>query len=157
MKRLLSVFIVLFTSLSVVNIYTYLVGIPHVLAGSQMINSDATLTIQATQTGAHISPTLYGIMYEDISHAGDGGMYGELIQNRAFKNNPNIPANWSLVTSSGAQGTMTLDNSHPVDDVNSLANPTKVVPVAHRVNDLSPSSAYNFAPHSVTVLQLIAH
>jgi hypothetical protein len=75
MKRLLSVFIVPFTSLSVVNIYTYLVGIPHVLAGSQMINSDATLTIQAYQTGVHISPTLYGIMYKDISHAGDGGMY----------------------------------------------------------------------------------
>jgi hypothetical protein len=117
MKRLLSVFIVVFTALSVVNIYTHLMGIPHVLASSQLINDDATLTIQAKQTGAHISPILYGIMYEDISHAGDRGMYDELIRNRIFKNNPNIPVNWSLVTSSGAQSTMTLDNSHPVNNV----------------------------------------
>jgi hypothetical protein len=129
MQRLLSVFIIFFTASSVVNIYTYLMGISHVLASNQLINSDATLTVQANRTSVHIGPTLYGIMFEDISHAGDGGIYGELIQNHAFNNNTNTPVNWSLVTSSGAQGTMTLDNSHTV----------------------------NFAPHSVTVSQLTAH
>jgi alpha-N-arabinofuranosidase len=117
MKRVLSFFIVFFATLSVVNVYIYLIDIPHVLAGSQLINADTTLTIQANQTGIHISPTLYGIMYEDISHAGDGGMYGELIRNRTFNNSTNTPVNWSLVTSSGAQGTMTLDTSHPVNNV----------------------------------------
>ncbi len=27
---------------------------------------------------------LYGLMFEDISHSGDGGIYGELLINRAF-------------------------------------------------------------------------
>ncbi|KAL1982903.1 hypothetical protein VTN96DRAFT_755 [Rasamsonia emersonii] len=31
------------------------------------------------------SPLLYGWMFEDISHSGDGGIYAELIKNRAFQ------------------------------------------------------------------------
>ena len=30
-----------------------------------------------------ISPTLYGIFYEDINHAADGGLYAELVRNRS--------------------------------------------------------------------------
>lgn len=29
--------------------------------------------------------SLYGIMHEDISHSGDGGIYAELLINRAFQ------------------------------------------------------------------------
>ncbi|KAJ7222879.1 glycoside hydrolase [Mycena haematopus] len=32
-----------------------------------------------------IPPTLYGYMWEDINHSGDGGLYAELLQNRAFQ------------------------------------------------------------------------
>lgn len=31
------------------------------------------------------SDLLRGIMWEDISHSGDGGLYGELLVNRAFQ------------------------------------------------------------------------
>jgi alpha-N-arabinofuranosidase len=31
------------------------------------------------------SPLLYGWMFEDINHSGDGGLYGELLTNRAFE------------------------------------------------------------------------
>ena len=34
----------------------------------------ATLNIDATQKGIDISPTLYGLFYEEINHAGDGGL-----------------------------------------------------------------------------------
>ena len=40
--------------------------------------------------GARIPPTLYGIFFEEISHAGDGGLYAELIQNRGFED-ANLP------------------------------------------------------------------
>jgi alpha-N-arabinofuranosidase len=75
----------------------------------------AALTIQANQTGAHINPALYGLMFEDISHSGDGGLYAELIRNRIFKDDPNTPVNWSAVTSSGAQGSIALDSTHQVN------------------------------------------
>ncbi|CAG8686525.1 11338_t:CDS:10, partial [Acaulospora colombiana] len=35
--------------------------------------------------GNKTSDLLYGIMYEDINHSGDGGLYAELIRNRAFQ------------------------------------------------------------------------
>ena len=56
-----------------------------------------TLTIDNTKPGVPISPLLYGLMIEDISHSIDGGLYGELIRNRAFKDDPTKPAFWSLV------------------------------------------------------------
>ncbi len=45
----------------------------------------ATLTIDPNQKGVDISPTLYGLFYEEINHAGEGGLYAELIQNRSFE------------------------------------------------------------------------
>lgn len=35
--------------------------------------------------GIEISPMLYGLFFEDINFAGDGGIYGELIKNRSFE------------------------------------------------------------------------
>ena len=31
------------------------------------------------------APELYGLFFEDISHAGDGGLYPEMIRNRSFE------------------------------------------------------------------------
>lgn len=40
-----------------------------------------------TKTGHRnaTAPLLYGWMFEDINHSGDGGLYGELLRNRAFE------------------------------------------------------------------------
>jgi hypothetical protein len=34
-------------------------------------------TIDVSHPGAKISPALYGIVFEEINHAGDGGLYVE--------------------------------------------------------------------------------
>ncbi len=44
----------------------------------------ATVTVEADKIGAPIPASLYGIFFEEINHAGDGGLYAELIQNRSF-------------------------------------------------------------------------
>ena len=44
-----------------------------------------TLTIKADQVAAHVSPTLYGLMTEEINFSYEGGLYGELVRNRSFK------------------------------------------------------------------------
>lgn len=46
--------------------------------------SDA-IQIDLSKKGADVSPTLYGIFFEEINHAGDGGLYAELVQNRGFE------------------------------------------------------------------------
>ncbi|PBK76468.1 glycoside hydrolase [Armillaria solidipes] len=43
---------------------------------------DLTIT---TNTIHGLPSTLYGYMWEDVNHSGDGGLYGELLQNRAFQ------------------------------------------------------------------------
>lgn len=42
-----------------------------------------------------ISPDLFGIFFEDISYAADGGLYAELIQNRSFEYTPSDKDNWA--------------------------------------------------------------
>src|SRR5688500_2691031 len=44
-----------------------------------------SITIDASKLGHTISPGMYGIFFEEISHAGDGGLYAELVQNRGFE------------------------------------------------------------------------
>ena len=49
------------------------------------MNAQVVINVDATQKGPKISPTHYGIFYEDINHAADGGLYAELIRNRSFE------------------------------------------------------------------------
>jgi len=44
-----------------------------------------TITIDASSPGEAISPTMYGIFFEDINFAADGGIYAELVKNRSFE------------------------------------------------------------------------
>jgi len=56
-----------------------------------------TITLHVDQARANVSPTLYGLMTEEINHSYDGGLYGELIRNRIFKDSKTMPEGWSLV------------------------------------------------------------
>ena len=44
-----------------------------------------TLTVRADTPGKPISTDLFGIFFEDINYAADGGLYAELVQNRSFE------------------------------------------------------------------------
>ena len=43
------------------------------------------LVIQTKKLGAEIQPTMYGLFFEDINYAADGGLYAELVKNRSFE------------------------------------------------------------------------
>ena len=59
----------------------------------------------------HIQPTMYGIFFEDINYAADGGLYGELIKNRSFE----FPQNF--------MGWITFSNVKLMDDGQFDKNP----------------------------------
>jgi alpha-L-arabinofuranosidase len=69
------------------------------------------LKIDADHPGIHISQDLYGIFFEDINHAADGGLYAELIQNRSFEDDAATPKHWSLVKTGTAEGSIALDGT----------------------------------------------
>ncbi len=79
------------------------------LAAAQ--TSPATLSIQLQNTVAKVSPTLYGLMTEEINFSYDGGLYAEMVRNRTFKDNANEPERWYLVQNGNAQASMSIDKS----------------------------------------------
>jgi alpha-L-arabinofuranosidase len=44
-----------------------------------------TIEVNTKKIGAPIQSTMYGIFFEDINYAADGGLYGELVKNRSFE------------------------------------------------------------------------
>ena len=64
-------------------------------------SAQVVIDVDAAKRGPKISPTHYGIFFEDINHAADGGLYAELIRNRSFEDGEDYgkPANmeaWSV-------------------------------------------------------------
>ena len=53
-------------------------------------------TIDLSKPGAPISPTQYGIFFEDINFAADGGLYAELVKNRSFEFPSNPLQGWRV-------------------------------------------------------------
>lgn len=70
------------------------------------LSAQVTLNFDAAERGPMISPLQYGIFYEEINNAGDGGLYAELIRNRCFED-ASSPDYWSAI--GGA--TMTITRS----------------------------------------------
>jgi alpha-L-arabinofuranosidase len=83
------------------------------LAPAQAQN--ATLTIDAGAPAAKVNPMHYGLMTEEINHSYDGGLYAELIRNRAFLDDARTPAHWSAVQGGGSTAQITLDPSQPLN------------------------------------------
>ncbi|KAJ6491401.1 glycoside hydrolase family 51 protein [Mycena vitilis] len=72
----------------------------------------AAITVSVSASASHAIPTtLYGQMYEDISVriSGDGGLYAELLQNRAFQQvTPNTTEALNAWTPVGANASITV-------------------------------------------------
>src|SRR5688572_14271124 len=57
-----------------------------VVASFQKLSAQTTkLTVQVDKPIAEIQPTMWGIFFEDINFAADGGLYAELVKNRSFE------------------------------------------------------------------------
>jgi len=74
----------------------------------------ASLQIDAGHPGHAVSPMLNGLMIEEINHSLDGGLYGELIRNRVFKDDPSTPVHWAVIQDPGATAAIALDATQPI-------------------------------------------
>lgn len=63
------------------------------------MKAQVSMTVDATKRGPVISPYQYGLFFEEINHAGDGGLYAELVRNRSFEEGTD---GWSLLDINGA-------------------------------------------------------
>jgi alpha-N-arabinofuranosidase len=74
-----------------------------------------TIAIDASSPAGKVSPLLYGLMTEEINHSYDGGLYAEVVRNRAFLDDAASPAHWSPVPGDGAAATIALDKGQPLN------------------------------------------
>jgi len=92
------------------------------LAATSGVAQTPTLTIEAGQPAAKASPIHYGLMTEELNYSYDGGLYAELVRNRAFLNDARTPVHWSAVAAAGAAAGIALDAGQPL----STALPTSL-------------------------------
>src|SRR5215510_5251486 len=73
---------------------------------SARTQSDA-ITVQVDRPGAAISPTLFGLFFEDINFGADGGLYPERVKNRSFEF-PDPMMGWKRLARGEAKGALQL-------------------------------------------------
>src|SRR5574344_2691528 len=84
------------------------------------INAQVTMNIDPNNSGAKISDYQYGLFFEEINHAGDGGLYAELIRNRSFEDNTTADY-WSAVTNNGSSSTVSIITDNLLNSAQSKA------------------------------------
>jgi alpha-N-arabinofuranosidase len=91
----------------------------------------AVLTIHADQPASKVSPTLYGLMTEEINHSYDGGLYAEMVHNGTFRADWSGILNGILVEKGNSEAKIALDRT---------TGPSKALPHSLRL-DVSQASA----------------
>ena len=72
--------------------------------------TDYTITVAPDARGAAIEDTMYGVFFEDINRAADGGLYAELVQNRSFEYSTADNGSYTPLTSWTVGGTAEVLN-----------------------------------------------
>ncbi|MEV0224978.1 alpha-L-arabinofuranosidase C-terminal domain-containing protein [Streptomyces sp. NPDC050704] len=84
---------------------SFLVPAPVNAAEDAADATDYAITVDPKASGAKIDNTMYGVFFEDINRAADGGLYAELVQNRSFEYSTADNASYTPLTSWAAEGT----------------------------------------------------
>ena len=80
-------------------------------AAGQAQTGPAVLTIHADQEASKVSPTLYGLMTEEINHSYEGGLYAEMVQNATMHSDWTGVPDWILVEKGNSAAKMELDKT----------------------------------------------
>ena len=84
------------------------------IAAPSLAQSPAVLTIHPDHSLHSVSPTLYGLMTEEINYSYDGGLYAEMVRNRTLRDGGWEQQDWTLLQNSLAGAAMSRDkNSGP--------------------------------------------
>ncbi len=91
-----------------------------------------SLVIEAAAPTGKVSPLHYGLMTEEINYSYDGGLYAELVRNRAFLDDASQPVHWSVVAAGQGSATIALDPAQPLNEA---------IPTSLRLEVASASAA----------------
>jgi alpha-L-arabinofuranosidase len=72
--------------------------------------TDYAINVDPSTQGAKIDKTMYGVFFEDINRAADGGLYAELVQNRSFEYSTDDNKSYTPLTGWTVAGTAQVVN-----------------------------------------------
>lgn len=78
---------------------------------------NAKISVAVDQPGHAISPTLWGIFFEDINLSADGGLYPELVRNRSFEDSTK-PEYWKFTSVGNTNSTAVVNSDHTLNTFN---------------------------------------
>ncbi len=76
-----------------------------------LLSQMPSLAIQVDRPTAKVSPTLYGLMTEEINFSYDGGLYAELVRDRAIGSGWGALAHWAMVERGNSSAKISVDES----------------------------------------------
>ncbi|MFB3978672.1 alpha-L-arabinofuranosidase C-terminal domain-containing protein [Microbacterium proteolyticum] len=82
--------------------------------------ADYSITASPDDEGAEISDEMYGVFFEDINNAADGGLYAELVRNRSFEFLPVDNRDFTGMTAWTPVGVGGSGSAQPVNDASRM-------------------------------------
>ncbi|MCK9206066.1 MAG: DUF1080 domain-containing protein [Salinivirgaceae bacterium] len=97
------------------------------------VQAQTKITVDVNIPGHEISPTLFGIFFEDINLSADGGLYPEMVRNRSFED-AETPQDWEFTSvddkSSASISNANLFSQPPVQPLNPFNRKALLINVA---------------------------
>src|SRR6185295_7393596 len=92
-------------------------GVATLVTSQVSFAQSPSISVDVSKPGHAVSSNLWGIFFEEINHAGDGGLYAELVQNRDFEATT-LADGWrvegtNVITSFGAKVSKWFTNDLP--------------------------------------------
>jgi alpha-N-arabinofuranosidase len=88
-----------------------------ILTLTTQTDAQPRIIINVSKPKANISPTMWGVFFEDINFGADGGLYAELVKNCSFEF-PNALMGWSKIQKKDAKGTLSIRDNNPFEPAN---------------------------------------
>ena len=120
--------------------FNYLAVMLLALCQIRAFAQQSQIHVDLRHPGPRVSPTLYGLFFEEINHAGDGGLYAEMVRNGSFEDSDKIEG-WRA----GNFGVKTLDTSLPLNP----NNPTSLKLECHETKGASDEFSNGYWGFSV--------
>ena len=77
----------------------------------------ATITVQVDKPGAPVQKNMYGLFFEDINFAADGGLYPELVKNKSFEIDSYL-LGWKAIDGAAALESYVVSSDRPISKTN---------------------------------------
>ncbi|MGY3089540.1 alpha-N-arabinofuranosidase [Hymenobacter sp. UYAg731] len=97
-------------------------GIPAFLAllagpGALAQPAPAAITVQVGRPGAPVPKNMYGLFFEDINFAADGGLYPELVKNKSFETDDHL-IGWKAIRGAAGLESYLVSGEQPIGNTN---------------------------------------